>query len=191
MKTRRPEGRWETVGPMWVESDCNVVSGESLVRQFLYGISFMEKEFGLRNDIAWLPDTFGFQPNIPQIMQKTGTRYFYSNKIHWQGQNRFPYTSFIWRGIDGSEVTASIPLTAGFYNGDPNVQQMRYAKDNHPQSGVVDDLILPFGHGDGGGGPTPVMVENARRLADFPGMPKSRIEKASDFFARIEAQKDP
>ncbi|MBR4941966.1 MAG: hypothetical protein IKZ19_08215, partial [Clostridia bacterium] len=90
IKKRVKEGRWESVGPMWVESDCNVVSGESLVRQLIYGINFAEKEFGTHSNVAWLPDTFGFQPNMPQILKKSGTDYFYSYKLHWQHQNRFP-----------------------------------------------------------------------------------------------------
>lgn len=190
LKQRIAEGRFELVGPMWVESDCNVVSGESLVRQFLYGINFMKKEFGIRNDIAWLPDTFGFQPNLPQIMQKTGTHYFYSNKIHWQGQNRFPYSSFRWKGIDGSEVTASVPRTMGFYNGSPSPDQIRFAKDENLLNGLCDEVILPYGHGDGGGGPTREMIENAKRLADYPGLPRCRMETAAKYFARIGAMKD-
>jgi len=190
LKLRIAEGRFELAGTMWVESDCNVVSGESLVRQILYGVRFMESEFGRRNEIAWLPDTFGFQPNLPQILKKTGTRFFYSNKIHWQGQNRFPYTSFRWRGIDGSEVTASIPRTANFYNGCPEPSQLRFAQDMNLQAGREDEIILPFGHGDGGGGPTREMILQARGLADFPGLPRTRTESAAAFFERLEQRRD-
>ncbi|MBR3692646.1 MAG: alpha-mannosidase [Clostridia bacterium] len=190
LKVRIAEGRFELCGTMWVESDCNVVSGESLVRQILYGVRFMEAEFGCRNEIAWLPDTFGFQPNLPQILKKTGTKFFYSNKIHWQGQNRFPYTSFRWRGIDGSEVTASIPRTANFYNGCPEPSQLRFAQDMNLQAGREDAIILPFGHGDGGGGPTREMILQARGLADFPGLPRTRHERAADFFHRLEERRE-
>ncbi len=188
IRGRIAEGRFEPLGAMWVESDCNVISGESLVRQILFGVGFSEREFGVRSEIAWLPDTFGFQPNMPQILKKTGTKYFYSNKIHWQGQNRFPYTSFRWKGIDGSEVLASIPRTAGFYNGSPEPDQIRFAQDMNLQAGAEDEIILPVGHGDGGGGPTREMICKAEHLRNFPGLPRAKVESAAEFFRRLEGR---
>lgn len=186
IKKRVKEGRWEAVGPMWVESDCNVTSGESLVRQMIYGINFAEKELGTRSEVAWLPDTFGFQPNMPQILKKSGTRYFYSYKLHWQHQNRFPYGMFKWQGLDGSEILSSVAYNPGAYNGDPTPAQLRQAKNNNLQNGKSDNVIFPYGHGDGGGGPTREMIEYARRLKDFPGLPRTRMERADEYFQRLE-----
>ena len=190
IKERVKEGRWEIVGPMWVESDCNVVSGESLVRQVLYGVRFSEQEFGTRSKVAWLPDTFGFQPNMPQILKKSGTDFFYTYKLHWQHQNRFPYGMFRWQGLDGSEVVSSIAFNPGCYNGDPTPEQVREAKDRNLQNGVFDDVIFPYGHGDGGGGPTREMIEYARRLEDFPGLPRTRMERADTYFERLNEKRD-
>ena len=190
IKERVKEGRWEIVGPMWVESDCNVVSGESLVRQVLYGTRFSEEEFGTRSKVAWLPDTFGFQPNMPQILKKSGTDFFYTYKLHWQHQNRFPYGMFKWQGLDGSEVVTSIAFNPGCYNGDPTPAQLREAKDRNLQNGVFDDVIFPYGWGDGGGGPTREMIEFAERLKDFPGLPRTRMERADTYFDRLNEKKD-
>lgn len=190
IKERVREGRWEIVGPMWVESDCNVVSGESLVRQVLYGVRFSEEEFGTRSRVAWLPDTFGFQANMPQILKKSGTDYFYTYKLHWQHQNRFPYGMCRWQGLDGSEVVASIANNPGCYNGDPTPSELRTAKDRNLQNGRFDDVIFPYGFGDGGGGPTREMIESARRLADFPGLPRTRMERADSYFARLNEKRE-
>ncbi|MBQ5973952.1 MAG: alpha-mannosidase [Oscillospiraceae bacterium] len=190
IKERVREGRWEIVGPMWVESDCNVVSGESLVRQMIYGINFSEKEFGTRSRVAWLPDTFGFQPNMPQILKKSGTDYFYSYKLHWQHQNRFPYGMFRWEGLDGSEIICSTAFNPGGYNGEPTPAELRESKNNNLQNGEFDNVIFPYGFGDGGGGPTREMVEHARRLKDFPGLPRTRMERADEYFTRLEQERD-
>lgn len=186
IKTKIADGHWELVGPMWVESDCNVVSGESLVRQLLHGHHFLMDEFGSSSNICWLPDTFGFQPNMPQILKKSGVDYFFSYKLHWQAHNRFPYGSFRWRGIDGSEVIASVPELVSGYNGDPVPAQLRYAQDANLQKDVIDDVIFPYGWGDGGGGPTRNMIEYARRLSQYPSLPDSRMVTASQFFAGLQ-----
>ena len=180
-------GRWENVGPMWVESDCNVVSGESLTRQILYGTDFLEKEFGSRPRMAWLPDTFGFQANLPQIFKKSGTDYFYSYKLHWQTSETFPYGDFVWKGIDGSEIVCSVinnPKSG--YNGNPCPEHLRVTQDTFEQTGEVDEIIYPYGFGDGGGGPTREMIEYAKRLKDFPGLPACEITTAQEFFDRLE-----
>ncbi|MBQ1223985.1 MAG: alpha-mannosidase [Oscillospiraceae bacterium] len=190
IKERVKEGRWESVGPMWVESDCNVVSGESLVRQLIYGINFAEKEFGTHSNVAWLPDTFGFQPNMPQILKKSGTDYFYSYKLHWQHQNRFPYGMFRWEGLDGSEIVSSVAYNPGCYNGDPTPYELRETKNRNLQNGKFDNVIFPYGWGDGGGGPTRKMIEYARRLKDFPGLPRTRMERADEYFAHLEEVRD-
>lgn len=187
IKERAKEGRWENVGPMWVESDCNVVSGESLTRQILYGADFLEKEFGSRPRMAWLPDTFGFQANLPQIFKKSGTDYFYSYKLHWQAEETFPYGDFRWKGIDGSEIVCSvINNRKSGYNGMPCPEHIRDTANIFEQKGEIDEIIFPYGFGDGGGGPTREMIEYAKRLEDFPGMPNCEITTAQEFFDRLE-----
>jgi len=184
-------GRWENVGPMWVESDCNVVSGESLTRQILYGTDFLEKEFGSRPRMAWLPDTFGFQANLPQIFKKSGTDYFYSYKLHWQTSETFPYGDFRWKGIDGSEIVCSvINNRKSGYNGRPCPEHLRDTQDLFEQKGEIDEIIFPYGFGDGGGGPTREMIEYAKRLEDFPGLPNCEISTAQEFFDRLEKVRD-
>ncbi|MBR5519334.1 MAG: alpha-mannosidase [Clostridia bacterium] len=190
IKERVKEGRWEIVGPMWVESDCNVVSGESLVRQNLYGVRFSEQEFGTRSHVAWLPDTFGFQANMPQILKKSGTDFFYTYKLHWQRHTSFPYGMFRWQGLDGSEIVCSFANNFGCYNGNPTPREVRGAKERNLQSGTFDDVIFPYGHGDGGGGPTRDMIEYATRMADYPGLPKTRMVRADEYFARLNEKKD-
>ncbi len=184
------EGRWEVVGPMWVESDCNVISGESLIRQILHGSRFMMEEFGQSSSICWLPDTFGFQSNMPQILKKAGIDSFFSYKLHWQAENRFPYGSFRWRGIDGSEVIASVPELCSAYNGNPTPSEIKYAQDANLQKYYMEDVIFSYGWGDGGGGPTPEMVEYATRMKDYPGLPACTIENAKAFFSRLGKKKE-
>ena len=191
IKEREKEGRWENVGPMWVESDCNITSGESMTRQILYGTNFLDKEFGSHPDMAWLPDTFGFQPNLPQIFKKSGTNYFYSYKLHWQADERFPYGNFRWKGIDGSEIIgAVINNSVGCYNGSPTPSQLRETQTQYEQGAEVDEILFPFGWGDGGGGPTREMIEYAKRLEDYPGLPKCDISTAKEAFERLDTFKD-
>lgn len=191
IKQAYAEGRWENIGPMWVESDGNVTSGESLVRQILHGVTFLEKEFGARPRMAWLPDTFGYQPNLPQIFKKSGTEYFYSYKLHWQTDEPFPYGNFRWKGIDGSElVCAVINNPRCGYNGNPTPAAIRATKKEFRQQGVIDEIIYPYGFGDGGGGPTREMIEYALRLKDFPGMPKCELTTAQGFFDRLEKYRE-
>lgn len=184
-------GRWENVGSMWVESDCNVISGESMTRQFLYGETFLDREFGHHSRVAWLPDTFGYQGNMPQILKKCGLDYFYSYKLHWQAAEEFPYGDFRWKGIDGSEViAATIKNHCSGYNGDPRPRDFRETKADFKQIGEVDEILYPYGYGDGGGGPNSREVEYAERLKDYPGLPRSEITTAQGFFDKLEAIKE-
>lgn len=191
IKEMEKAGRWENVGTMWVESDCNVISGESLTRQYLYGATFLDREFGHHSRVGWLPDAFGFQGNMPQILKKSGLDYFYSYKLHWQAAEKFPYGDFYWKGIDGSEViAATINNHCSAYNGYPCPSHFRETKADFMQMGDVDEIIFPYGFGDGGGGPNNWEVEFAERLKDYPGLPKSEITTAQGFFDRLEAVKD-
>ena len=182
IKKRVAEGRWEIIGPMWVEPDCNVTSGESLVRQLLYGKTFFEREFGITSNVCWLPDTFGFQASMPQILKKSGIDLFVTFKINWQCQNRFPYTVFKWRGIDGTEIISTIPKLQSFYNGFPSPEQIKYADDENVQKDTLDYVLFPYGNGDGGGGPTYEMVEFAKRMEKSFGLPSGKFGTCEDYF---------
>jgi len=180
-------GRWHTTGAMWVETDCNAPSGESLIRQIMYGLEFFSREFGTRPRTCWLPDVFGYPGSLPQILKGCGLEYFFTCKLHWQSTNPFPYHLFWWEGVDGSRVLAHIPRLAGYYNGFPRPDQLMTAWENFHEKAVHDELLLPFGYGDGGGGPTSEMLEFAARAVAFPGLPAARIGGEEEFFDRVIA----
>lgn len=185
-------GEWEITGGMWVESDTNIPSGESLVRQFLFGRRFIKEEFGQDTNVVWLPDVFGYSGSLPQIMKKSGMKYFLTSKISWNQYNRFPYDTFMWKGIDGSQVlTYFITTPEGgdwqyTYNGSMEPNEIKGAWENYQQKDLNHELLYVFGWGDGGGGPTTEMLECARAMEDLPGMPKVEIGKAEDFFTRLD-----
>ena len=188
IKKRVSEGRWETEGAMWLESDTNLVSGESLIRQIMYGKKFMMDEFGSNNHILWLPDVFGYSGALPQILKKCGVDTFFTTKIGWNETNKFPHDNFIWQGIDGSEIFAILsdryvrPLTA------PDTLD---ATKKHVTKKYSDIQISTYGYGDGGGGPTFEMLETYDRLKrGLPGFPKVTMRKASDTIKLIRDQFD-
>jgi len=182
------EGRWENTGAMWVEADCNVSSGESLIRQMLYGLRFFKEEFGTRPTVCWLPDVFGYNAGLPQILAGCGVQSFWTWKLHWQSRNPFPYHLFWWQGVDGSRVLAHIPrLGGGAYNGDPTPQQLATSWQTYVQKGTYDQQLFPFGYGDGGGGVTEMMMEYAGRAASFPGLPQCSQGTSEDFFEEVRA----
>ena len=180
-------GRWECTGGMWVESDCNVPSGESLIRQILHGLRFFRSEFGRRPRTCWLPDVFGYPASLPQILKGCGLDAFYTNKLHWQARNPFPMHLFWWQGIDGTRLLAHIPKEEDGYNGWPNPQQLTSAWAEYRQKAAYPALLFPFGHGDGGGGPTEEMLEFAARAYSYPGLPASRQGLEEEFFAGVLA----
>jgi len=186
IKERIKEGRWEPTGGTWIEHDCNLISGESFVRQILLGKRFFMKEFGIEPKVAWLPDTFGFNWILPQILKKGGYDYFVTNKIMWIYENKFPYDIFTWRGNDGSEILSYFPPSPGGYNGMLNAPEIKATWDNFRQKDKADELLYQFGFGDGGGGPTAEMLEYAKRLHDMPGMPKCATGRADDYFERLK-----
>jgi len=180
-------GQWETVGAMWVESDCNVVSGESLVRHFLYGQRFFQAEFGTKTKVVWLPDVFGYSAAFPQIVKKAGLDYFMTIKIFWNQINRPPYQTFEWEGIDGTRLlTHFSPL--GDYNAVFTPEQIKKNWDGYDQKSLNNSTIYIYGYGDGGGGPTRQMLENAQRLSNLPGTPRVKLTTAEDFFVDLEEQ---
>lgn len=185
IKARIKEGRWEPTGGTWVEHDCNVISGESFIRQILFGKRFFMQEFGIEPKVAWLPDTFGFNWIIPQILKKGGYEYFVTNKLMWIYENKFPYDIFMWRGNDGSEILSYFPTSPGGYNGRLTTEEIKATWDNFRQKDQTDELLYQFGYGDGGGGPTSEMLEYAKRLTDLPGMPKCITGRADEYFQRL------
>ncbi len=188
MKKHIAEGRWETTGGMWVEADCNVTSGESLIRQILHGLRFFREEFGTRPTVCWLPDVFGYNAGLPQILDKCGLKSFWTWKLHWQSRDPFPYHLFNWQGCDGTKVLAHIPkLGGGAYNGRPTPEQLATAWDTYVQKADYDEQLMPFGYGDGGGGVNEEMMEFARRAEHFPGLPATRIGTAEEFFEQVHA----
>jgi len=179
-------GQWIPVGAMWVEPDCNLPSGESLARQLLYGQRWFEEHLGRRCTELWLPDVFGYAAQLPQLMQGAGIDRFLTQKLSW---NRFTSPeshTFMWQGIDGSEVLTHFP-PADTYNAEATVGELRGAvaryKD-HPRS---RHSLLVFGHGDGGGGPTAEMLERLRRMRDLAGVPETALRTPSEFFDDLAA----
>ena len=185
IRDRIAEGRFECQGGMWVESDTNVPSGESLARQFLYGVKFFRREFGKDVKVAWLPDVFGFTASLPQIMKESGMEYFMTIKISWNEMNRFPHHTFVWSGLDGSEVLAHMPPT-GDYVSSALPNSILAAQRNFIDKDVSNDALYLYGVGDGGGGPGPDHLERVKRAKKAAGLPAVKEEPAIDFFERID-----
>lgn len=175
-------GKWSPVGGMWVEADLNLSGGESLCRQFLQGQRSFEKWFGVRSDVAFLPDDFGYPGSLPQIVNLGGCKYFFTQKLSWNETNTFPHHSFWWQGIDGTRVfTHFSPIDT--YNALNTPAQLRFASRNFRDHGVSSVSLSCFGHGDGGGGPTDEMVERTALLSNTHGVPRTRFATPSEFFA--------
>lgn len=200
IRQRVAEGRWEPIGGMWVEPDCNITGAESLVRQFLLGRRFFREHFGpdAESPVVWLPDTFGFPATLPQLIRQAGLKYFFTIKLSWNQYNAFPYDTFWWEGLDGSCVLAHISPTPDANN--PNIrtynalvtpEQVIGTWQGCRQKELHKTLLMVYGHGDGGGGPTREMLENARVMAAFPAVPRVRPAKVIDFFRRLEQEAGP
>jgi alpha-mannosidase len=166
-----------------VEPDCNLPSGESLVRQFLYGQQFYQEEFGTMPEIFWLPDTFGYPAALPQIMQGAGIRFFLTQKLSWNQFNKPAFSTFRWQGLDGSEVITHFP-PADTYNAVATVGEILHSAKNFRDHGRSDESLYVFGYGDGGGGPTMEMIERLMRLRDVDGMPRVQMASPQAFFER-------
>lgn len=198
IKERVKEGRWEPEGGMWLEADCNLTSGESLVRQFMHGKKFFKEEFGVDNRILWLPDVFGYSGALPQIMKKSGVDYFMTTKLAWNQINKIPNDTFMWRGIDGSEVLTHLITTLGIgqnpkesffttYNGMLHPDAIMGGWDRYQNKEINNDILVCYGYGDGGGGPTRQMLEVSKRMEKgIKGMPKVRQEGGLTYFTDLE-----
>lgn len=183
-------GRWELQGGMWVEPDSNLPSGESLIRQLLYGQQFFRREFGVESTVAWLPDVFGLSAALPQILKKAGIHYLLTKKPHWGRTNCYPDTVFRWAGNDGSELITHILPQARDYNGLLRVQDLLGAERGFAEKALFDQFIYTVGIGDGGGGPSELHTERARRLASLEGVPRVRFGRTDSVFAQFEAKRD-
>lgn len=177
--------RWDAEGATEVESDTLLACGEALARSFLLGQKSFAKLKGSPSKILWLPDVFGYSPCLPQIMRQTGVDYFYTQKLSWSALTRFPHSSFIWRGHDGSEVLCHISQTGGYCLA-AKASELRAIERAHVQSDVHHVLIAPTGYGDGGGGTTEEMCERARRMANLAGLPRARWGNIEPFFRRLD-----
>lgn len=194
---RIKEGRWECEGAMWVEADCNLSSGESLIRQVVYGKKFFKNEFGVENRVLWLPDVFGYSAALPQILKKCGVDWFVTSKLSWNDYNRMPYDTFKWRGLDGTEINSQFITAQDAVRGRTKTNTTYVCKTNatmiagaykrYSQKHLTDETLVTFGFGDGGGGPTAEHLELARRGArGIPGSPEVKIDFAGDFLKRVE-----
>lgn len=181
--------RWEVQGAGWVEFDTNLISGESIIRQMLYGKRYFQTEFGISPDVLWLPDCFGFNGNLPQLMQGCGVNYFMTQKLSWNETNVFPHHLFRWEGIDGSQVIAH-QLPTNDYNFSNSPASFLETEKRYSQSEVCDGFLNLYGIGDGGGGPSREHIEYGRRLQDLEGVSKFKFAFAQEFFDYV-ADLDP
>ena len=193
-------GRWEVEGAMWVEADCNLSSGESLVRQVMHGKQFFKDEFGVDSHVLWLPDVFGYSAALPQILRKSGVDWFVTSKISWNDTNQMPCDIFSWRGIDGTEINSYFmtaqpkvrgqkPVRGTFYTPDTLPATLAGTYERMQQKALTNEAIVTFGFGDGGGGPTADQLEILRRAErGIPGTNHSEIRFAGDFLAKLERE---
>ena len=191
IRKRVSQGRWEPSGAMWVECDCNLTSGESIIRQILVGKQFFRQEFGYNNTFLWLPDVFGYSWALPQILKKSGVETFMTTKISWNDTNQLPFDTFLWKGMDGSLLTTHFITTTDegsssyTYNGDTRPYAVKGVWDNYKNKDLNRELLISFGYGDGGGGPNRDMIKTVECLEKMPGIPHVRWESATAYFDRL------
>ncbi|WP_374101071.1 alpha-mannosidase, partial [Streptomyces phytophilus] len=198
MKERHPEvfdrirkavaaGTWAPVGGMWVEADGNLPGGEALARQLVHGRRFFEEEFGIGQAGVWLPDSFGYTAAYPQLARLAGAEWFLTQKLSWNETNRLPHHTFAWEGIDGTRIFTHFP-PVDTYNAELTGAELAHAERNFADKGPATRSLVPFGFGDGGGGPTRSMLEKARRLRDLEGSPRVKSGAPDAFFAAARAE---
>ncbi|MBR3692802.1 MAG: alpha-mannosidase [Clostridia bacterium] len=197
IKARVAEGRFEPEGAMWVEADCNMTSGESFVRQLMHGKRFFREEFGCENHILWLPDVFGYSSALPQILKKSGIDCFITSKISWNEYNHLPNDTFLWQGIDGTEILTAFHTMPSVrqardnfyatYNGKPTPETVSRTWEGYQNKDLSHDVFASYGYGDGGGGPTREMLEYMRRLTKgLPGVPKVKLDTKDGFVRTLQ-----
>ena len=180
-------GRIEVQGGMWVENDCNIPSGESIIRQFLYGEKFFQDEFGKTSKMVWLPDVFGYPASLPQIIKKCGKDYFMTIKLTWNTHNKFPYKTFVWKGIDGTEVLSHM-APQGDYNSTASPMAITKSNRGNPQKDKIGKALLIYGVGDGGGGPGEAQISFLDRQENNNGLNKIVRRGAEELFKDIEKE---
>ena len=182
-------GQWEPIGAMWVEPDTNMPSGESLIRQLLYGIRYFDRQFGKRSTVLWLPDVFGFSPVLPQLLRSVGMTSVFTIKTNWSEINKLPHDLFNWQGLDGSEVVMhTFENPADGYNAEMGPRATLGTWGNYQDKDLHPETLLCYGHGDGGGGVTEDYILRLRQMQDFPVVPKIEHVNVSDWFAGIPAR---
>lgn len=190
IKEKVKEGRYEPNGGVWVECDCNITSGESMVRQFLWGQKYNQKHFNYTSNVFWLPDTFGYSAAIPQIMKGCRVDYFMTTKLSWNDTNRFPYETFIWQGIDGTPVFTHFNTSHCWPDAKSLIEQIdgRDSGNYLQNKQVAKKRLVAYGFGDGGGGPQFEMIEMAKRVKDLEGVPKAEHVNVGEFMCDLEKE---
>ena len=187
IKKRVAEGRYEPNGGVWIECDCNIPSGEYMVRQFVWGQRFTRENFDYTSDAFWLPDTFGYSASLPQIMQGCRVKYFLTTKMAWNDTNVFPYDTFYWKGIDGSQVLVHFNRTHVWPDPEALTENLLADGENTIKERSVSNMrLISYGFGDGGGGPEFGMIEMAERMKDMEGMPRTSHTTVSRFMQELE-----
>ncbi|GAA4655657.1 alpha-mannosidase [Arthrobacter cryoconiti] len=198
LKDQRPEvfakvkeavaaGNFLPVGGMWVESDTNMVGSEAMARQFTYGQRFFRENFGVECEEVWLPDSFGYSAALPQIVKLAGAKWFLTQKISWNTVNKFPHHTFNWEGIDGTRVFTHFP-PVDTYNSALSGKELAHAVSNFRDKGAARKSLVPFGWGDGGGGPTREMLARAKRTKNLEGSPRVTIASPKEFFTAAQEE---
>ncbi|CAO3608492.1 unnamed protein product [Mucor fragilis] len=182
-------GQWEIIGGSWVEHDTNMPSGESLCRQMLLGQRFFEQHFGKRTRVFWLPDSFGYSAQLPQVLRESGCDYFFTQKLSWNNINKFPLSTFWWTGIDDTKILAHL-TPAETYTASVTASEVYKCAKNHHDMESSNESLLVYGHGDGGGGPTPEMLERLQRMRNVDGLPTVKPGSATQFFEGLEKNSD-
>jgi len=187
VRARVRTGQWVPVGGTWVEPDGNLCGSEALARQLVLGRRFFAEEFGVECTEVWLPDSFGYSAAWPQLARLAGARYFLTQKLSWNQTNPFPHSTFLWEGIDGTRILTHFPPVAT-YNAELTPDELARASRGYAEHGRGTRSLVPFGYGDGGGGPTHEMLERAARQRDLEGSPRVELASPEEFFRRVEEE---
>jgi len=186
LRQRIEEGRWELLGGMWSEPDCNLASGESLVRQVLYGKRYFKARFNKEPEIAWLPGTYGFSGNLPQLLTKSGYKYLVAAELLHNDTNKFPFHTFWWQGIEKTRILAYVPPIS--FDQVQGSKELKKSWDVYQQKDTAPDYLLTLGYGAGKLGPSMEQLELLRLFKNTPGLPKTRSSSVWEFFKQAETQ---
>jgi alpha-mannosidase len=190
IKKHVKSGKFIPIGGTWIEMDCNIPSGESLCRQFLYGQNYFQKTFGSKSSVFWLPDTFGYSAQLPQIIKEARMEYFFTQKLSWNLFNKFPHSSFWWRGLDGTAVLTHFS-PADTYSAQATVDEVAFLVQNNKDKLYSNKSMLLYGNGDGGGGPLIPMIERLERMKSLQGLPANvSLQDPTEFYRQLAQTKD-